>query len=693
MGKISIDNLTGGLNLRDPALLKDNQFSILKNFNYDKDKRLKTRLGIETYFPVLPDTVVLLDALNATTGWTGTEDAVSVTTGTAIRGTFALQFGITVATDAANSATLTKTTISANIAAAKGYIGFWLFVPTGFNTNLTAVKLRLGSDSTNYYEWTLGTLLMNTSQFIKLNFSDAVTTGTPVDTTITYARLQVTYSASYVNQAAIRIDDLQAYSSTYTKPVTSYFFNRNEADNTNITIAVAGTNMFLYNDTAASWERIDSGLTEFETKTGQTTQRTRWDFFAIKVSGGIEVGMCNGVDNYRVWTGVTMTQYAGQPKCRYFLYVQDKICSGGEDLFPFRFYFTNAAPSNAQTINTNDVDVGNEFDGKINGLFELASTILVGKTEKVYYISFADTLANSTCLPIDAESGLFSHRVTRGVGNAVLYQTKNGIDNLSQKQYSTGGAAIVSQNYTDDLQKLTGKITANQYNANCGGYTKELNNYYFSFDTGDDNIPETTLVYSSLIGKAWSEYTYPAVYQYGYYIDSNNAYNYLLCSANAGVIYKIEKGFSDDGVPIDYEFQTKEYDFGDLSVWKDFEYIDLFGIKNEGSDFEIEIIVGEDVVYTATINDDYLTSNVAVATIGSDPIGSEAIGGGAQSGEPDSVEVFPYQIRLGAELFASGHSVKIRGYGNDIPTVFTLDQIQIKYGNNTDDLFPVANFA
>lgn len=693
MGKISIENLTGGLSLRDPELLKDNQFSVLKNFNYDQDKHLRTRLGLEQFFSVLPDNVVLIDALNATTGWSGTDDAVTVTTGTAIRGTFALQFGITVATSGTDQATLTKTTLSADISLAKDYLGFWLFVPTGFNTNLTAVKLRLGSDSSNYYEWTLPTLTENSARFIKLLFSSATTTGTPVDTTITYARLQVTYAASYTDQAAIRIDDLQAYSATYNKPVTSYFSNRNEADNTNITLVAVGTNMLRYDDTSSAWERVSSGLTEYETKTGQTTQRTRWGFFAMKVSGGIEIGMGNGVDSYMVWNGTTMTTYGSQPKCRYFVYFQDKICSGGEDAFPFRLYFTNAAPSSAATLNTNDVDVGNEFDGKINGLFELASTLMVGKTEKVYYVSFADVLADSTCLPIDAQNGLFSNRATSGVGNAILFQTKNGIDNLAQKQYSTGGAAIVSTNYTADLQELTSLITANQLNANCGGYIKELNNYYFSFDTGDDNIPETTLVYSSLIGKAWSQYTYPATYQYGVYVDSNNAYNYLLCSANAGIIYKIEKGYSDDGSPIDYEFKTKSYDFGNVSSWKDFEYIDLYGTKNEGSTFEIEVIVDGDVVYTATITDDYLTSSVAVSTVGSDPVGTEAIGGGAQSGEPDSIDVFPYRIRLGAEIFASGQNVQIRGYGSDLPTVLTLDKMQIKYDNNTEDLFPIANFA
>jgi len=205
--------------------------------------------------------------------------------------------------------------------------------------------------------------------------------------------------------------------------------------------------------------------------------------------------------------------------------------------------------------------------------------------------------------------------VTHSVGNAILYQTKNGIDNLSQKGTATGATAIVSENYTADLQKLTGKITANQYNANCAWYIKELNNYYFSFDTADDNVPDTTLVYSSLIGKAWSEYTYPATYSYGVYIDTSNNYNYLLCSGNAGLIYKIETGFDDDGVPIEYELKTKAYDFKDNSNWKDFEYIDLFGLKNEGSTADIEVIVDDEVVYAATLDDDYLTSTVSTVTI------------------------------------------------------------------------------
>jgi len=49
MAKINIDNFYGGLSLIDPSNLEDNQFEILKNFYYDRDKRVITRRGIKTF--------------------------------------------------------------------------------------------------------------------------------------------------------------------------------------------------------------------------------------------------------------------------------------------------------------------------------------------------------------------------------------------------------------------------------------------------------------------------------------------------------------------------------------------------------------------------------------------------------------------------------------------------------------------
>jgi hypothetical protein len=685
MPKQILDELTGGLSDRDPQILEDGQFAELKNFFYNSDKRLQTRRGYKQFFGVLPDTVVLIDALDADTGWGATDDADSLTTGTAIRGTFSLTFNIVVATTANDYATITKSTLASDISLAKGYLGFWVFVPTGFNTDLTNVKIRLGSDSANYYEWTLGAVTENTSQFIKLNFSDATETGTVDDTSITYARLRIAYASGYTDKAGIRIDDLQSYSSTYLEPVTSYFFNRDEADGTNITIAVAGANMFLYNDIASAWERIDSSLTKYETATGKTTHRTRWEFLAYNGSGTMEVGCGNGVDNYRVWNGTRMAQHAGQPKCRYFLVFEDTIYATGVDANPLTLYYTNASPANASTINTNSVDVGNEEDGRINGIFPLAQSVMIGKTEKIYYFD----VVGSVCLPLDSQNGQFAHRAVKEVGNGIFVASRNGIDILMQKRAVTGAAAVEAKGYSDDLAVTFGKITFNQLNASIGLYIKELGNYYVMFDTGDDNQPNYTLVYSSTVGKAWSEYIYPASYCVGRYVDLENNIHYVMGSANAGIIYEIETGFDDDGFPIEYSFATKEYTFKRPYDWKDVEAVTISGIKNEGSEFEFDVVIDGDIVYSAVLTDDFLETKSVYATIGSHAIGVLPISGG---GATVGVDVYNYLIRMGGELFGSGQSIQIQGKGNGF-LILTLDKIEIKYQNQTDDIFPSVNFA
>ncbi len=681
------DNLIGGLSKREPQLVGDNQFVELQNFFYNQDKRLQTRYGYMRYFPIVPDTCVQVDSVDAISDYVASDDATNVVTGAPIRGAGSLSFDIDVSLSATDQATVTKSTLAVNISAAKDYFGMWVNVPTGFNTNLTAVKYRLGSDAANYYEWTLPAITEATSQYLKLNFSAATVVGTPVDAAITYERFQMTYSAGYLDQLGIRFDALICYSASYNKPVTSYFFNRDEASGTNITICVAGDNMFLFNEANLCWERIQSSLSQFETAVGKTTHRTRWEFFAYNGSGTMEVGMCNGIDDYRVWDGVTVTSYPAMPKCRYFLVFEDTIFGAGADANPLTVYYTNANPANAQTINTNNVDAGNEADGRINGLFPLAQSVMIGKTERIYYYD----AVNAVCLPLDSQNGMFSQRAIREVGNGILLQTKSGVDNLAQKRAVTGAAAVESEGYSSDLESFFNSILYNNLNASSGLYIKENNNYHISIDTDGDNKPDRTLVYSSLIGKTWSQYIYPSAYTYGVYIDPTNSYHYLMCSATAGLIWEVESGWDDDGSPINFWFKTKEHNFQTPYDWKDFEAVTLSGLKNIGSEMLIDVLVDGEILYSATLDDSFLTSTSSAVTIGSHPIGLETVGGGLA--ESPEVALYPYKMRLGAELFASGQTIQIQGTSDSKPLVLTLDRIEVKYQNTTDDMFPAINFA
>ena len=125
----------------------------------------------------------------------------------------------------------------------------------------------------------------------------------------------------------------------------------------------------------------------------------------------------------------------------------------------------------------------------------------------------------------------------------------------------TGSQALESKPLGDNVRALTDKVQEFQFNSGTAWYNKAYNNYYISFDTDDNNIPDTTLVYSTLT-KGWSEYTYPPLYDYGYYINSDQEYQYLFASGVTGQMYRMEYGFTDDGVSISYELETKRYDFG-----------------------------------------------------------------------------------------------------------------------------------
>lgn len=670
-----IKDFQGGWSLLDPENLKDNQLVVAKNFFYNKDRRLQTRYGIERYFSDVPDAVVVLNNCNATTNFTASNDANTVAAGAAIRGTASVSFSVTAST---GSATITNASLSASIVGKKGYLGFWLKVPTGFNTNLTAVKVRLGSDSSNYYEWTLGTLTEATALFQKLLYSAATTTGAPVDGTITYFRIQATYTGAYASQTGILVDDIVSYSSTNLKPVTSYFFFQRDDNALRTAICMCGTNTFRWDETASSWEVVDTGLSEYEVMTGMTSNRTRWSFAVYKNI----IYMCNGVDYYRSFNGTTITLYTGQPKYRYLRYMADRIFGFGADINPSTLYYPNALATDASTLDTNSVVIGGDELGRGNALFDLGAFILALKSKKVYSVSVTGSGSASA---IDTQNGAYSQRAIANVGDAILYQNDTGIDNLKQKAAATGASALESKPYTEDLQPLVDLITPAQYNASCGTYIKTFNNYYWTFDTSNDNIPETTLVYSSLIGKTWTQYTYPAAYDYGYYIDENGIYHYVMASGNVGVFYEIETGFTDDDGPIDYELKTKAWFFDDPSSYKDWHSVDLFGLKNLGTDWTIEVVVDGEVVYTQILDDTFVISDIPAKTIGSNPIGELSIGGGSPVNE--GVELYRYYIRLGGEMMASGTSIQVRMYNNTSACVLTLDRMRIRYDTNSEDIF------
>ena len=473
---------------------------------------------------------------------------------------------------------------------------------------------------------------------------------------------------------------IKKFGSALTAPPTSYYFHERDDHGGKIALCVSGTNMYKLDNTTKIWASIQAGLTQYEPT--DATKRTRWDFTTYKNV----VYACNGVDPFMSITipGGIATQYAAKPRPRYIEFMQDRIFGFGQDTNPNTCYYSAAAPADGTTFDANAVVVGGDEQGEGSGIFEAGQVLLAAKTKKIYSVD----VVNNKATALDAQNGLYSQRALRAFGNGTIYFNDLGINLLQARSGVQGGGALGAASVSVNIQPLLDEIQPKYYNSNCGGVIEPLNNYYFSFDTTNEDTPDTTVVRSA-ITKGWSQYTIPPAYQYGIYIESDGEIKYLIASAVQGQMYEMEVGFDDDGSAIVYELATKNYDFGTPEEWKDFAYIEAYGLMNQGGVIYCQALIDEVVSESGTITDLNIDTNAIAFPIGIKPIGVLPIGGGGN----DDLDLFPYKIRIPLLGAGGGSRIQLKMFSNIAPMAWTLNKVTVNYNGNTEDLFPLDNIA
>lgn len=370
-------------------------------------------------------------------------------------------------------------------------------------------------------------------------------------------------------------------------------------------------------------------------------------------------------------TGTFSGSLSAQARVRYLQYMGDRVFGAGQDLNPNTLYYTAAAPANALNIETNALVVGGDEIGRINGIRDMGSEILVMKNRRWYDVD----VATPSATPIDAENGGYSNRSVRNVNNSIFYFNDDGINQLNRRQGTVGGQSLQAAAISEDLRELTDLITPLQYNANCGWFDRVKGNYYFSFDTNGDNVPDTTIVWSSIVG-SWSQYEIPNVYDYGEYIDSEGNSRIVAASANGGQMWELETDYYDNGTDIDYELETKNFFFGQPGLWKTVQYVDIIGYKSEGQDVTVSVKIDGEVVAQSILTDAFLNTNASAAvTLGTSPIGLFSTGGGAITDTQTTLTMYPYVMRV--PLYGSGTSCSVNMYSEEGPIAWTFDKLRI----------------
>ena len=371
----------------------------------------------------------------------------------------------------------------------------------------------------------------------------------------------------------------------------------------------------------------------------------------------------------------TFSQIPSTPLFRYLQYMGDRVFAAWVDLTPNTLYYTNAAPSNAQTI-TNLVVVGGDELGRINSIKELGSFICAGKTSKIYSIN----VSAPSSTPINSRSGIQSHRSIQNVEGSLLFFNEFWLDTLKQTSAISGTQALGTSILSENIRELFANIQPDSYKTNCSLYAPLLNNYYFSFDANNVGTTDTTVVWSSSFW-AFTRYVIPSAYDYCTYIDSDWEYRYLLAPSTGGQVLEIERGYDDRGLGIDWncDYRTKFW----TDDWKTFSWVQIRGRKNLGVDATLTISVDGQAVSICTIDDSFIEATSNPYPVWVSPIGTLSIGG--SSSISDNLDTYEFSLRIPVEQ--TGQELWIKIEWNEAPLVFSLEQMRVEVNKEVISLF------
>lgn len=372
-----------------------------------------------------------------------------------------------------------------------------------------------------------------------------------------------------------------------------------------------------------------------------------------------------------------------EPRIRYIAINQGVCWSSWEDKNPTSLYYSNPLTglSDLTNINTNVVVVWPSEDGIINGINDYAQWIVTFKNNTIYYSSLASWSYVSD--KIDSQSGGYGDRITNRINNALVYFNERWIDLLAKRVWVEGASAIETQALSNKIRSYIDLIEPNSYNSWVWMYIKHLWNFYFSFDTNNDDLPDTTLVYSSNTWW-WTYYTYPNFYDYGYYRTEDNKIKYLWFSASWWQAYQLETWYTDDWNDIDFEIQTKSFDFWDPAQRKDFEYCDFTWYKQEWWVIDIQVIVDWDTTIASQVEDIHLNTDDSyslwIGTLWTDMIG-------ASTDDSDSLQLYPYIVRI--PMYTRWREISFNISSTNVQRILTW--IRTNVNAETIDTFTFGN--
>jgi len=164
---------------------------------------------------VVDDHKITIGSFDSVTGWTAVGDAENISEDTSnyITKNASLSFDISSAggvTAGVENSSLSNIDLT-NYLKGNGTITCWVYISSP--TNITNYIVKIGSDSSNYYQKSTttqsdGTAFVTGWNLLKFDMTSLTIVGTPVDTTCVYSSIYMTKDAGKISEQGYKFDDL-----------------------------------------------------------------------------------------------------------------------------------------------------------------------------------------------------------------------------------------------------------------------------------------------------------------------------------------------------------------------------------------------------------------------------------------------------------------------------------------------------
>lgn len=222
---------------------KQNVFTSPDMFTMNFDTGVKT-IKINAPFLNAPVIINSADSItnNGTWAASGTASSLAVDNTNYVQGAASLMFNATTGTAILTNSTMSSVDLSE--VENQSSIFVWVYAPTG--SNLRAVELRWGSDSSNYYIFTVvknqqGNSFNDGWNLCQFPWSSAVTVASPDSSAIDYVRVAMAFTASAtaahlneINSTLGTVLEYEYYSKYLFRDATTGAFQETVTDDSNL---------------------------------------------------------------------------------------------------------------------------------------------------------------------------------------------------------------------------------------------------------------------------------------------------------------------------------------------------------------------------------------------------------------------------------------------------------------------------